>query len=75
MTPSATYEQIAVDRDGAVLWASPSTGRVLGYPETWDEPGGVFSLIHPDDVPGAVARFQALIDAIATTSPASCDSS
>ncbi len=46
-------------------WEASDQGtRLLGYPKGFDPPGGVLSLVHPDDVPAAAA---ALTDILAGT--------
>jgi diguanylate cyclase (GGDEF)-like protein/PAS domain S-box-containing protein len=48
-------------------WEASDQGtRLLGYPKGFDPPGGVLSLVHPDDVPAAAA---ALTDILAGTRP------
>jgi diguanylate cyclase (GGDEF)-like protein/PAS domain S-box-containing protein len=48
------------DRSGRVLFASPSSQRILGYPPDWHEPDGVIGLVHPDDATRAAREFDAL---------------
>jgi diguanylate cyclase (GGDEF)-like protein/PAS domain S-box-containing protein len=43
--------------DGSWRYSSPAGTRLLGYEPGINPEGGVFSLIHPDDVAGAVAGF------------------
>jgi len=50
-----------VDAQGHVLYGSPSTQRVLGYPDGWHHPDGVLGLVHPDDMEMAGVELQALI--------------
>jgi diguanylate cyclase (GGDEF)-like protein/PAS domain S-box-containing protein len=46
-------------------WEASDQGtRLLGYPKGFDPPGGVLSLVHPDDVPAAAT---ALADILAGT--------
>jgi PAS domain S-box-containing protein len=51
-----------VDETGETLYASPSNERILGYPDGWRTPGGVLAMIHPDDLPTAAARFEAVLN-------------
>jgi diguanylate cyclase (GGDEF)-like protein/PAS domain S-box-containing protein len=55
-----------LDPDGRVLYASPSTARVMGYPAGWGLGDGHFDLVHPDDVE-QVARVFA--EAVKTPGP------
>lgn len=50
-----------VDAQGQVLYGSPSTQRVLGFPDGWHHPDGVLGLVHPDDLARAGVELQALI--------------
>ena len=50
-----------VDAQGQVLYGSPSTQRVLGFPDGWHHPDGVLGLVHPDDLERAGLELQALI--------------
>jgi diguanylate cyclase (GGDEF)-like protein/PAS domain S-box-containing protein len=43
--------------DGSWRYSSPAGTRLLGYEPGIDPEGGVFSLVHPDDVAGAIAAF------------------
>ncbi len=43
-----------IDPDGSWRYSSPEGTRLLGYPEGYDPAGGIFSLLHPDDVPRAL---------------------
>jgi diguanylate cyclase (GGDEF)-like protein/PAS domain S-box-containing protein len=52
---------VVVDVRGNVLYSSPSTGRVLGYPEGWSDPAGILALVHPDDADKAGTEFAALV--------------
>jgi diguanylate cyclase (GGDEF)-like protein/PAS domain S-box-containing protein len=38
-----------IDANGNVLYTSPSSVRMLGYPHGYRHPLGVFGLVHPDD--------------------------
>jgi PAS domain S-box-containing protein len=56
-----------VDPGGSVIYASPSTARVLGY--TVEEIGSLngFSLLHPDDVPRAMKTLALVLEAPGAT--------
>jgi diguanylate cyclase (GGDEF)-like protein/PAS domain S-box-containing protein len=44
-------------------WSATDQGtRLLGYPKGYEVDGGVFALIHPDDVGPAAAALKALLD-------------
>ncbi len=45
-----------VDKDGMLLYVSPSVERVLGYPADPTLAGDIFGMIHPDDQ--EIARFE-----------------
>ncbi|GIU89798.1 MAG: hypothetical protein KatS3mg010_0897 [Acidimicrobiia bacterium] len=46
--------------DGA--WEASEQGtRLLGYPKGFDVDGGVFGLVHPDDVPRATAALEEVV--------------
>ena len=49
-----------VDGAGQVQYTSPSTGRVLGYPDGWHHPRGVLGIVHPEDLPIATRELDAL---------------
>ncbi|MHB1139987.1 MAG: diguanylate cyclase domain-containing protein, partial [Microthrixaceae bacterium] len=49
-----------IDADGLAQYSSPSTERVLGYPEGWHHPLGVLGMVHPDDAPIAVHELASL---------------
>ncbi len=51
-----------VDPTGQVLYASPSSERVLGYPDAWRSTGGILDLVHPDDLAAAAANFTGVLD-------------
>ena len=53
---------IIIDAEGTVLYASPSSQRVLGYPEGSRQPGGVLRLVHPADIDEATCELRDLID-------------
>lgn len=46
-----------LEPDGSWRSSSPGAMRVLGHPPGFDPEGGVFSLVHPDDVERALAGF------------------
>lgn len=46
-----------LDADGTWRYSSPGGSRMLGWPGGYDPEGGVFSLIHPDDVEAAARTF------------------
>lgn len=50
-----------VDAVGDVLYASPSTRRVLGHPEDWAGPAGLLDGVHPDDIASSRAAFHELL--------------
>ena len=46
-----------LDADGTWRYSSPGGFRMLGWPEGYDPDGGIFSLVHPDDVETAARAF------------------
>ncbi len=46
-----------LEPDGSWRSSSAAGSRLLGYPEGIDPEGGIFSLLHPDDVPPALAAL------------------
>ncbi len=50
-----------LEGDGRWRWSSMAATRVLGYPDDFDHPGGIFSLLHPDDFEVAMAAFQEVV--------------
>ncbi|MCU1394177.1 MAG: hypothetical protein JWM34_2605 [Ilumatobacteraceae bacterium] len=52
---------LVIDVAGNVLYASPSSERILGYPAGWEHPGGILNIVHPDDAQAAAAELGALI--------------
>ena len=48
--------------DGTPLYASPSSERLLGFPEGYRPDAGITGFVHPDDVGAARVELQALID-------------
>ncbi|CAB4362967.1 unannotated protein [freshwater metagenome] len=71
MEQSAEYYRALLDRaDGILTILNPdlswrtSTGRgtlEMGYPQGFDPEGGVFSLLHPDDIEQGFAGLQELV--------------
>ncbi len=58
-----------VDPDGMVLYTSPSSERVLGYPRHSQHPDGILGIIHPDDHDIARAQLAALSNGDRTAGP------
>ena len=57
-----TFDAIIVLRpDGTYLYASPATERISGYSQAELLSGNVFTLIHPDDLPGVQQHFQQIV--------------
>lgn len=50
-----------VDETGLARYSSPSTERVLGYPEGWHHPGGILAMVHPDDLGIAAKELEMLL--------------
>lgn len=50
------------DEQGDVLFGTPSSERVLGFPPGHREPGGILDLVHPDDRERAAAALAGVID-------------
>lgn len=50
-----------IDAVGNVLYASPSGGRVLGYPSNDSLTHGVLGIIHPDDLVASMARLRDVV--------------
>lgn len=48
--------------DGSWQYSSPGGTRLLGYPPGHDPEGGIFSLIHPDDVALATEALAEVLD-------------
>lgn len=48
--------------DGTPLYASPSSERLLGFPEGYRPDAGITGFVHPDDLPAARRELQSLID-------------
>lgn len=55
-----------LEPDGTWRYTSPAGTRLLGYPRGFDPEGGVFSLVHPDDVAVALEAFAELVDGTRT---------
>jgi diguanylate cyclase (GGDEF)-like protein/PAS domain S-box-containing protein len=51
-----------LEPDGTWRSSSAAGTRLLGYPRGFDPPGGVFSLVHPDDSAAALSGFQAVVE-------------
>jgi diguanylate cyclase (GGDEF)-like protein/PAS domain S-box-containing protein len=50
-----------LEADGSWRSSSAAGTRVLGFPEGYDPPGGIFSLLHPDDVDLAQQAFSEVL--------------
>jgi PAS domain S-box-containing protein len=48
--------------DGTWLESSEAGTRLLGYPKGYDPEGGIFSVVHEDDLPKAAAALQEVLD-------------
>lgn len=46
-----------LNADGSWRYSSPAGTALLGWPEGYDPPGGIFTLVHPDDVEVAARTF------------------
>jgi diguanylate cyclase (GGDEF)-like protein/PAS domain S-box-containing protein len=51
-----------LEPDGTWRSSSAAGTRLLGYEEGFDPEGGIFSLLHPDDVETAIQAFQEVLD-------------
>ena len=51
-----------LEADGSWRSSGASAARVLGYEPGFDPEGGVFSLIHPDDLPRALDGFARVLE-------------
>jgi diguanylate cyclase (GGDEF)-like protein/PAS domain S-box-containing protein len=60
---------LVVGMDGHVRYASPSSERVLGYPEGYRHPRGILGVLHPDDVRTGAAELAALVAGRRDTEP------
>jgi diguanylate cyclase (GGDEF)-like protein/PAS domain S-box-containing protein len=58
-----------LDREGTVLYASPSNERILGYPYGYRHPDGILGLVHPVDLEQAAAELAALVAGRRGTEP------
>jgi PAS domain S-box-containing protein len=47
--------------DGSWIYSSPGGTRLLGYPPGFDIDGGIFGLLHPDDVALAQSAFAEVV--------------
>ena len=52
---------IVVDAHGDVLYASPSSERLLGYPDGYRDKSGILGFVHPDDLADARPHFLSLV--------------
>jgi PAS domain S-box-containing protein len=52
------------DAAGVILYATPSTARLLGYPEEQLVGMNAFSLIHPDDIPAVQRAFTLVVNTL-----------
>jgi two-component system cell cycle sensor histidine kinase/response regulator CckA len=50
-----------LDREGVMLYVSPSVGRVLGYQAENLVGRNLFALVHPDDLPATLESFRASV--------------
>ncbi len=50
-----------LDPNGRVLYSSPSTERILGYPQGWQDPEGIVGIVHPDDLPAVLDELVELV--------------
>lgn len=55
--------------DGTPLYASPSSERLLGFPEGYQPAAGILGIVHPDDLPAAAEELRALIDGTRVEEP------
>ena len=51
-----------LEADGTWRSSSAAGSRLLGYEEGFDPEGGIFGLLHPDDVESALQAFQQVLD-------------
>jgi diguanylate cyclase (GGDEF)-like protein/PAS domain S-box-containing protein len=51
-----------LEPDGSWRSSSAAGTRLLGYEEGFDPDGGIFALLHPDDVGPAMEAFQGVVD-------------
>ena len=51
-----------LEPDGTWRSSSSAGGHLLGWAKGYDPDGGIFSLLHPDDVEKALAAFQQVVD-------------
>jgi diguanylate cyclase (GGDEF)-like protein/PAS domain S-box-containing protein len=50
MVQNASDIFTVIDANGTITWSSPSSFRLLGYPEGFGVGTSVFDLMHPDDI-------------------------
>ncbi|MCU1458895.1 MAG: diguanylate cyclase protein [Actinomycetia bacterium] len=53
-----------LELDGSWRYTSPAGTLAMGYPRGFDPVGGIFSLLHEEDVPAALVAFQDLVDGV-----------
>ncbi|HEY8217254.1 MAG TPA: PAS domain S-box protein [Acidimicrobiia bacterium] len=58
-----------LEPDGSWRSSSAAGTRLLGYEEGFDPEGGIFGLLHPDDVEPAMQAFQQVLDGTHTGEP------
>jgi diguanylate cyclase (GGDEF)-like protein/PAS domain S-box-containing protein len=58
-----------LEPDGTWRSSSAAGSRLLGYDEGFDPEGGIFGLLHPDDVEPALRAFQQVLDGTHTGEP------
>jgi len=58
-----------LEPDGTWRSSSAAGTRLLGYEEGFDPEGGIFSLLHPDDVEKATTAFQEVLHGARTEEP------
>ncbi|MHB8645585.1 MAG: diguanylate cyclase domain-containing protein [Thermomicrobiales bacterium] len=58
-----------LDRDGTIVYSGPSTMRILGYDIGQNVGRNAFLLVHPEDRPGAQARFHTLLASPGSSGP------
>lgn len=58
-----------IDATGNVLYTSPSSVRILGYPHGYRDSTGVFGLVHPDDRDRMRRELEQLLDGTRADAP------
>jgi diguanylate cyclase (GGDEF)-like protein/PAS domain S-box-containing protein len=58
-----------IDATGYVLYTSPSSVRILGYPHGYRHPMGVLGLVHPDDRATIQGELESLLDGTRADEP------